>query len=175
VKSNGPRELEIVKPLSEDEIRSSLVNASLGDAERITLPGLHEVVWEEREFLGWRDSRHAHRGYLAYWRGDAAVCIVLRESDVQLGRGITAMCSLCHTPQPSHQVSLFTAPRAGDAGKDGNTVGTYICSDLACSIIIRIVPPPSDMQPDPSEIVARRSEGLLKRLDSFVDGVLRTA
>ena len=85
------------------------------------------------------------------------------------------MCSLCHTPQPSHQVSLFTAPRAGDAGKDGNTVGTYICSDLSCSIIIRIVPPASDMQPDPSEIVARRSEGLVKRLDSFVDGVLRTA
>lgn len=162
-----------MKPLSEHEIRNSLVNVTLGEAERIPLPGLHEVVWEDREFLGWRDSRSPHRGYVAYWRGDRPVCIMLRESEARMARGIAAMCSLCHTPQPGHQVSLFAAPRAGDAGKDGNTVGTYICSDLACSIIIRIVPPPSDMQPNPSEIVARRSTGLSSRLDSFVDGVLR--
>jgi len=32
---------------------------------------------------------------------------------------------------------LFVASRAGAAGKNGNTVGTYICSDLACSLYIR--------------------------------------
>jgi hypothetical protein len=175
VKRVAELKLEIVKPLTEDDIRNSLVNASLGEAERIPLPGLHEVVWEDREFLGWRDARNPQRGYLAYWRGDEPVCIVLRESEAGMARGIAAMCSLCHTPQPGHQVSLFTAPRAGEAGKDGNTVGTYICSDLACSIMIRIVPPASDMQPDPAEIVARRSAGLAMRLDNFVGGVLRAA
>jgi hypothetical protein len=167
--------MEIVKPLTEDDIRNSLVNETTGEAGRIPLPGLHEVVWDEREFLGWRDTRNPRRGYVAYWRGDEPVCIVLRESEASMARGIAAMCSLCHTPQPGHQVSLFTAPRAGDAGKEGNTIGTYICSDLACSIIIRIVPPPSDLQPDPSALVARRSAGLSARLDNFVGGVLRTA
>lgn len=164
-----------MKPLTEADIRRSLANASDVEAERIPLPGLHEVVWDDREFLGWRDSRAPHRGYVAYWRGDEPMCIALRESEVPMARGVAAMCSLCHTPQPGHQVSLFTAARAGDAGKDGNTVGTYICSDLACSIMIRIVPPPSDLQPDPAGVVARRAAGLARRLDSFVDGVLRTA
>ncbi|MEP6479266.1 MAG: FBP domain-containing protein [Rhodoglobus sp.] len=164
-----------VKPLTEDDIRRSLVNGTQGEADRLPLPGLHEVVWEDREFLGWRDPRAAHRGYLAHWRGDEPVVVALRESEVGMARGVAAMCSLCHTPQPGHQVSLFTAARAGEAGEHGNTVGTYICSDLACSIMIRIVPPPSDLQPHPEEIVARRSAGLFKRVDSFIDGVLKPA
>jgi hypothetical protein len=131
------------------------------------------VVWNDREFLGWRDTRVRHRGYISYWRGDEPVTIALRESEVPLAHGVAGMCSLCHTPQPGHQVSLFTAARAGEAGRAGNTVGTYICSDLACSLIIRIVPPPSDLQPDPSELVARRATALLERVDSFVGGVLR--
>jgi hypothetical protein len=167
--------LEIVKPLTEADIRSSLANATDSEAERIPMPGLHEVVWEDREFLGWRDTRNPRRGYIAYWRDDEPVCIELRESEAGMARGIAAMCSLCHTPQPGHQVSLFTAPRAGEAGRDGNTVGTYICSDLACSILIRIVPPASDLQPDPAELVARRAAGLSVRLGNFVGGVLRTA
>ena len=31
----------------------------------------------------------------------------------------------------------MVAPRAGKAGQQGNTVGTYICSDLACSLYVR--------------------------------------
>ena len=164
-----------MKALSADDIRSSFVNASQGEADRLPLPGLHEVMWHDREYLGWRDPQAHQRGYLVYWKGDTAVGLVLRASERALRSGIPAMCSLCRITQPSDQVTLFSAPRAGQAGRDGNTVGTYICSDLACSHLIRILPPASDMQPSPAEILASRVDGLLARVDAFSSDVMRPA
>jgi hypothetical protein len=46
------------------------------------------------------------------------------------------MCSLCVTTR-SGGVALMVAPRAGKRGRDGNTVGTYICADLQCPAVIR--------------------------------------
>lgn len=156
-----------MKPLTADEIRASFINASQGEAERIPLPGLHEVLWEEREYLGWRDPRAPHRGYLVFWNDEVPVGITLRAADASLRTGIPAMCSLCRTMQPSDQVALFSAPRAGQAGRDGSTVGTYICADLACSLLIRVLPPASDLHPAPSDLLAGRVEGLLSRIESF--------
>ena len=164
-----------MKPLSETDIRASLVNASKGEVERIPLPGLHEVMWDDREYLGWRDPQSRLRGYLVHWSGDTPVGIVLRASEVGLSRGISAMCALCRTPQPSHQVTMFSAPRAGEAGRNGNTVGTYICDDLACSMIIRITPAPQPLHPDPDDVVAARASGLLERVRAFTTDIMRTA
>jgi hypothetical protein len=161
-----------MQPLTESDIRASLVNATSGDAARMTIPGLHETVWEDREFLGWRDPRAIQRGYIVHWRGSEPVGIALRAADSRMSRGISAMCSLCRTAQPADQVSLFTAARAGEAGRNGNSVGTYICADLSCSIIIRIAPPKSDMQPAPEEIIASRAAGLASRLHAFTTEVL---
>jgi len=164
-----------VKPLTEADIRSSIVNASKGEIDRMPFPGLHEVMWESREYLGWRDPQAPQRGYLVHWVDDRPVGVMLRASEVALRNGISAMCSLCRTPQPSDQVTLFSAARAGQAGRDGNTVGTYICDDLACSIIIRILPPAHPLQPAPEEIVASRATSLLERVTAFTAGVLKTA
>jgi hypothetical protein len=161
-----------MQPLTESDIRASLVNATSGDAARMTIPGLHETVWEDREYLGWRDPRAIQRGYIVMWRDGQPVGIALRAAESRMSRGISAMCSLCRTPQPADQVSLFTAPRAGEAGRNGNSVGTYICADLACSIIIRIAPPASDMHPAPEEIIASRAAGLTTRLEAFTAQVL---
>jgi len=163
-----------MQALTEAQIRDSFVNATRGDTERMTLPGLHEVLWDDREYLGWRDPRAMQRGYIVHWRDDRPVGIALRAAESRMSRGISAMCSLCRTPQPADQVSLFSAARAGEAGRDGNSVGTYICSDLACSIIIRIAPPKSDMQPDPRDVIAARAAGLATRLSSFTADVLGT-
>jgi len=162
-----------VKPLTESDIRASIVNATGGEIERMPLPGLHEVLWDEREYLGWRDHKAPLRGYLVHWDGDRPVGIMLRTAGVPLNPGISAMCSLCQTPQPSSQVSLFSAPRAGEAGRNGNSIGTYICSDLACSHIIRVVPhgDPEDSSP----LIARRSHGLLQRVSRFTASVMKTA
>lgn len=164
-----------MQPLTEDEIRASFVNAPGDVVGRMPLPGLHETIWEDREYLGWIDPTFAQRGYIVYWRDGKPFGIVLRSASSSMSRGISAMCSLCRTHQPGSQVTLFTAPKAGKAGLDGNTIGTYICSDLACSTIIRIVPPPSSFLPNPDEVVGTRSSGLLTRLDSFTSELLKPA
>lgn len=164
-----------MKALTSDDIRASFVNASEEQLDRMVLPGLHEVLWDDREYLGWRDPKSPQRGYLVLWRDDVPVGIVLRASEFSLEPGISAMCSLCRTAQPSNQVTLFTAPRAGQAGRDGNTVGTYICDDLSCPMLIRILPSPSAMQPPPEEILERRSRSLVERVEGFIDSVISTA
>lgn len=163
-----------MRPLTEAQIRSSFVNASKSEAERIPMPGLHEMVWDEREYLGWHDARAPRRAYLTVWQDDRPVSLVLRAADRSIRRGISAMCSLCRMPQPGAQVALFTAPRSGDAGRNGDTVGTYICADLGCSAIIRIAPPPAPMQIPPEEVVQRRIDGLRSRVHAFTEGVLHT-
>ncbi|HWH27155.1 MAG TPA: FBP domain-containing protein [Pseudolysinimonas sp.] len=161
-----------MKELTEADIRGCLVNAGPEDAATMPLPGLHETVWGDREYLGWRDPGSPQRGYLVYWRGEEPVGIVLRASDVRLRPG-AAVCSLCNTPQPATQVTMFSAARAGKAGERGDSVGTYICADLACSLLIRIAPPQYEMLPSPTEVIARRAQVLSTRVDAFVARVLQ--
>lgn len=163
-----------MKPLTDTDIRDSLVNASTAEAARMPLPGLHEVVWADREYLGWRDPGSPQRGYLAYWRDGQPVGLVLRASETRL-RGGSAICSLCNTPQPAGQVTMFTVARAGEAGARGDSIGTYICADLACSLLIRIAPPQYEMQPSPDVVVATRANRLAERVDRFVSRVLEDA
>ena len=164
-----------MRELTESEIRGSFVNATKGEIDRMPLPGLHEVMWDSREYLGWRDPGAPLRGYLVHWLGDRPVGVILRASEVSLRHGISAMCALCRTPQPSDQVTMFSAPKAGESGRNGNSVGTYISDDLACSIIIRILPAPHPMQPSPDEVLAKRTAGLVERVQNFTDSVLDVA
>lgn len=161
-------------PLTPEQIRASFVNALPGEAERMPMPALHDVLWHDREYFGWRDARSHQRGYLVYWDEDVPVGIVLRASEFSLQPGISAMCSLCRITQPSGQVTLFSAPRPGQAGIDGNTIGTYICDDLACSHIIRVLPPASELHPSPQELLAARTASLLERVRAFTSNVVRS-
>ena len=90
-----------MQPLTPAEIRESFVNALPGEVERIPMPGLHEVIWADREYLGWRDQRAHQRGYIVHFAGDRPIGIVLRASDFSLRAGISAMCALCRITQPS--------------------------------------------------------------------------
>ena len=162
-----------MKAMSEVEIRTAMVNAAPGEAARMPVPGLHEVVWDDREYLGWRDPSSPSRGYLVAWRDGTPVGIVLRAASTRLQAG-SAICSLCNTPQPASQVTMFSATRAGEAGRRGDSVGTYICADLACSLLIRISPP-QYVQPSPDDVVAGRAARLATRLDTFVSRILEPA
>ncbi|HWK19390.1 MAG TPA: FBP domain-containing protein [Microbacteriaceae bacterium] len=163
-----------MRSLTAEEIRASFANLDPQDAEHIPLPGLHEVVWEDREYLGWRDPSLPSRGYLVHDAADGPVGIVLRVADGSHGRGIPAMCSLCHATQPAAQVSLWSAPRAGRAGRDGSSIGTYICDDLGCSHIIRMLPPSSPWAIGTGDLLQARATGLLERVMSFSANVLAT-
>lgn len=163
-----------MRPLTIHEIRDSMVNATEAEVERMPMPGLHEMVWADREYLGWRDPSAAQRGYLVYWRGDRPVGLVLRAATTPLAAR-AAICSLCSTGQPGGQVTLFSAPRAGEAGRRGDSVGTYICADLSCSLLIRIAPRSYEQLGRPGEVLQRKAQRLETRLDAFVSRVLQDA
>ncbi|HWL59809.1 MAG TPA: FBP domain-containing protein [Microbacteriaceae bacterium] len=158
-----------MRALTALQIRASFVNLRPAEAARIPLPGLHEVIWEEREYLGWRDPSLANRGYLVHDDDDGgAVGLVLRFAEGGLRGGIPAMCSMCRATQPATQVALASAPRAS---LDGASVGTYICERLDCSHIIRMLPPTSPWAPAPGDLLESRSAGLLARVRSFAANV----
>nr|WP_269799599.1 FBP domain-containing protein [Geodermatophilus chilensis] len=83
------------------------------------------------------------------------------------------MCLLCQTAQSGSDVSLFTARRAGEAGRNGNTVGTYVRADLACAVRARTEIPPWLRERDPEEVAAERTAELEQQLHGFLDAVLR--
>ena len=160
-----------MKPLTEADIRSSFVNATPDELAQLPIPGLHEMLWDDREFLGWRDPQAARRGYIVSWIDDRAVGIVVRSAGGSLRPGIAAMCSFCHSPQPATQVRLFSAPRAGESGRNGNTIGTYICEDLGCPLLIRTAPP----HLNPPATIAMRGTALLQRVQNFTADIMKSA
>jgi hypothetical protein len=163
-----------VRALTERQVRRSFVNCSKGEADGLTLPrGFAEVDWAGLEVLGWRDARAPLRGYLVLEVDGAPVGIALRAADTRMSVRTAAMCLLCETPTTGDAVSLFTARRSGEAGRNGNTVGTYVCADLGCSARVRTDIPPWLRERDPGEVVAERSEQLRTRARAFLDAVRR--
>lgn len=161
-----------MQPVEKDDITSCFVNMTEAQLESMTFPGLHETLWAEREFLGWRDASHPTRGYLVFWVGETLRGLMVRAAETPMPAGRSAVCVLCHTQQPAPQVSLFVSPKAGAEGFRGNTVGTYLCADLNCSTIIRMIPEVPGVTPSKPDSVASRGSGLLQRLEGFSRRVL---
>jgi hypothetical protein len=165
-----------VHALTEAAIRRSLVNCSRSEAAVLTPPrDLAELDWPSLDVLGWRDAKAELRGYLVHEHEDAVVGIALRAADSRMSSRRAAMCFLCHEVQSAGTVSLFTARRVGRAGRNGNTVGTYICADLACAARAQEVPPTARHLDEGAQerAVAERGEGLRQRLRAFTADVLR--
>ncbi|MFC5751340.1 FBP domain-containing protein [Actinomadura rugatobispora] len=128
-----------MKAITEGDIRASFVNCSKGEARRLGLPrDLADLSWDDLDFLGWRDPGAPERAYLVAERDARPIGIALRATSGG-GRGFTArsMCSLCLTTRTGGGVALMTARRTGEAGRQGNTVGQYVCGDLHCSLFLR--------------------------------------
>ncbi|MCH1883550.1 FBP domain-containing protein [Agrococcus sp. ARC_14] len=158
-----------MREVTETELRGCFVNATRRELEQLPIPGLHETIWQEREFLGWRDPRSRRLGYVVHWRGEELVGIVVRGAPGGLRPGIAAMCSLCHSTQPATQVRMFSARLADLDGDTGSSIGTYICDGLDCSHIIRTGPP----QLLTADRISSRSEALLERVTRFTARVER--
>lgn len=128
--------LPLMNPLTEQEIRAAFVNCSKGEAKRLSVPrDLAERPWDDLDFLGWRDPRAPDRACLAVELDGRPVALTLRSPAVTPGTR-RSMCSICMTTHMGG-VSLMVAAKAGKAGQQGNSVGAYICSDLACSLYVR--------------------------------------
>ncbi|MFJ4653766.1 FBP domain-containing protein [Nocardia sp. NPDC088792] len=125
-----------MQPITERDIRSSFVNCSKGDTKRLPVPrDLDDRPWDDLDFLGWTDSSFPGRGYLVVPRDEELVGIALRYETG--GSGKSQMCTICMTTHTAHGVSLMAAAKAGESGRRGNTIGTLMCTDLACSLYAR--------------------------------------
>jgi hypothetical protein len=137
----GKVSLPTVEPLTEPEIRAAFVNCTKGEAKRLNVPrNLAEFPWDDLDFLGWRDPQAPERAYLAAGLSGKLVAISLRCPGPNPLQKRTNICSFCLTSHTGG-VTLMVAPRVGKAGQQGNSVGTYLCTDLACSLYMRGMKP----------------------------------
>ncbi|MGC5346245.1 FBP domain-containing protein [Streptomyces sp. DT24] len=127
-----------MRELTEQAIRASFVNCSKGEAKRLMVPrDLAERPWGDLDFLGWRDPGAPTRSYLVAERGDGIIGVTFRLALGSGGQFHRSMCSLCLTTHPASGVALMTAGKARQAGKEGDSIGEYICTNMACSLYIR--------------------------------------
>ncbi|MEV4373244.1 MULTISPECIES: FBP domain-containing protein [unclassified Nonomuraea] len=163
-----------MNPVTENEIRSSFVNCSKGEARRLAVPrGLPELPWPDLDFLGWRDPGAPERAYLVAERGGAPLGVALRlGQEVRRSFTKSTLCSVCVTPHAGTGVALFTAARVGAAGRQGNTVGAYMCADLACSLYVRGRKETELGVRFESLSVAERVARTAVNLDAFLDKIL---
>jgi hypothetical protein len=160
-----------MRQASEADIRASFINCSKGEAERLSVPrDLAERSWGDLDFLGWRDPGAPARNYLVTEREGGFVGVALRSAS---GHGTrVSMCSFCLTTHPGDGVTLMTARKAGESGLRGNSIGTYLCSDLACSLYLRGKKSPvRGARLKETITVDAQIERMTTKLFAFVDGV----
>lgn len=161
-----------MEKISDKQIRSCFVNASRSEAAKLTLPaGFASLDWDRLDFLGWRDEKMPQRGYLVSHTGDRLVGLMLRAPDGGSGKNRKVLCDLCRDVFSEEDVYLWVAKRAGQSGRDGNTVGTLICAQFVCSANVRKEPPVSEIEPDPAAVVERQIRGLRERTERFIGRV----
>ncbi|WP_328675851.1 FBP domain-containing protein [Streptomyces sp. NBC_00343] len=160
-----------MRSLTEQDIRNSFVNCSKGEAKRLAIPrDLDTRPWVDLDFLGWRDPGAPDRSYLVTERADGLIGVTFRFPSAQRGLLHRSMCSLCVTTHPGGGVALMTARKAGAAGREGNSVGLYMCTDLACSLYARGRKiPESGIRIEESLTVEQQIDRTVGNLTAFLD------
>jgi len=165
-----------MEPLTEREIRDSFVNCSKGEAGRIKMPpDLAATPWADLDFLGWTDPAAPLRALLVVPGDTGPVGVVLRRPESRrAGPMRSSMCRVCYTGHTADGVTLFVAALAGAAGRHGNSVGEYLCSDLACSLYLRGKRKPRGrlVRQEESLTLDERIDRAMTSLNGFVKRIL---
>ena len=156
-----------MEPLSDDEIANGFINLSRRAAKAVQIPDLSAVDWGGLDFFSWRHPRTPDRAYLAIRYDGKPVAVELRAA---AGRAAsrTSMCEFCHTVHSMGSVRLFSAAKAGTAGRRGDTLGHYLCADLACSAYVRGRKRPIRVQPATTATPEERAEQVVRAVQGFV-------
>ncbi|MDP9697080.1 UNVERIFIED_ORG: hypothetical protein J2X79_004664 [Arthrobacter globiformis] len=163
-----------MQKITPQQIRSSFINASRSEAAKLNLPRDFDTLdWESLDFLGWRDAKMPLRGYLVFPDNGGLTGVMLRAPGGGAKKNRSVLCELCRDVFSKEDVFLWVARRAGQSGRDGNTVGTLICADFLCSTNVRVEPPANEINPDATDVVKRRIVGLESRTRLFLDRVRR--
>ena len=164
-------------PLTEKQVRACFVNASKREAADATLPDLAAVAWDRIDYLGWRDRKAPLAAYVVVEVEGEPVGVLLRATD-KGGKRKKAVCQWCADVVVTDDVTLYVARRGGASGKNGNTIGTLICTDFICSQNVRRPPTRSEVGDDADAmreaVVARRIAELRERSVAFVAEVRST-
>ncbi|MFC4945897.1 FBP domain-containing protein [Pseudonocardia sp. GCM10023141] len=157
---------------TDARIRHAMANATKGETTRMTLPAWVRDLDLDGvdDVLGWRDPKAPERGVLLLPGADGFVGIALRTGDGAVRA--TAMCALCRTTHAPGRVELLVARRPGAAGRNGDTVGTYVCGDLRCAEHVRVEKATAALRPTPGTTVDERRSGLRERAQEFARAVL---
>ncbi|MFJ2502950.1 FBP domain-containing protein [Microbacterium sp. NPDC087592] len=159
-----------MRPLTEADVRASFVNADADELRTMEMP--HDfllVDWDYLDFFAWQDPSANRRGYVLVPHGDGVLGVVLRATEP--GRGRSGLCNICHTMQPGNQIALLSARRAGEAGRRGDSFGTYMCADLSCHENVRLAHPLAPNEIRTPGQVDFRLDGTRRRMETFVSRV----
>ncbi|MDN3311119.1 FBP domain-containing protein [Microbacterium oryzae] len=127
-------------PITERDIRAAFVNASRKEVADLTLPvDFAERDFDRLDYLGWADPKLPRRAYVVVELADSPVAVLLRQAEPRVGA--RAMCSWCDDVTLANDVQFFSARKAGPAGRKGDTIGTLVCANFACSAAVRKLPP----------------------------------
>lgn len=166
-----------MSPITPEDLRAGFVNASKREVAKASLPppeALAAIDWEQREYFGWRDAKLESTAYLALeLDGELRVVLLHRAKEPKVRR--KKMCILCEDVVNLDDVSMYSAALAGPAGRKGDTIGTFICTDFICSANVRRPPTIEAGGVDEearASIVGRRIDGLRERSARFVAQIL---
>ena len=163
-----------MNPLTEKDIRTSMLNASRKEASAATIPVLDEVDFADQEFLGWHDEKRANTAYVSAWVDGKPMTIALRKAQYT-GRKRKGICVWCQDAVATNPVSFYFARRAGASGRNANTVGTMICTDFLCSHNARRLPTLTETmgqsEAEKEWMREQRILGLAERVEKFMRNV----
>jgi hypothetical protein len=159
-----------MRPLTDAVIRASFLNASKSEQRSIVLPAdLEHTRWDALDFLGWRDPKLPLVGYVVVEVDDEPAGILLRQTDARpTGRTQCAWCADIDLP---NEVVMFSARRAGAAGRRGDTVGTLACEHFECNVNARRTPRSAYLGFDVEAARQRRVEMLRGNVTAFARSI----
>jgi hypothetical protein len=161
-------------PITESDIRASFVNASQREVRDLRLPeGFAELRWDRLDFLGWRDPKAPQRGNVVIPVGDRLIGVLLQQAGT--APRSRAQCTWCQDVRLPAPVVFYSARRAGAAGRNGNTIGTLVCTDFECSANVRKPRPIPYLGFDPDAATAQLLDDLRTRVAAFAADVASTA
>jgi len=156
--------------VTESTIRASFVNASKKEVSDMTLPESFDTIdFDRLDYFGWRDRKIARRAYIAVPTDEGLVGVMLKQAEASTRS--RAQCSWCQDVTLPNDVALFTARKAGAAGRNGNVIGTLICANFECSSNVRKLPPMAYIGFDAEAARVERILTLQIRATDFVVGI----
>ena len=154
-------------PLTEADIRESLINASTRERKALTLPSdFDTLAWDKLSYLGWRDRKAPGTGYIVTGLEGGPLGVIVRQAEGRIRS--RAQCSWCEDVQLPNDVVLFSAKRTGQRGRNGDTVGILACANFECSANVRKLPPLAYVGFDAEAARQRRIEALGENVRRFV-------